>query len=54
MRVVAKDKNAEPKQKSKLRTLFKWIRRVSFVAAIVSAVRKVAMDQNEAKQPPAV
>ncbi|HVV36907.1 MAG TPA: hypothetical protein VHC63_09920 [Acidimicrobiales bacterium] len=53
---MAKDKNkdAEPKQKSKLRTLFKWVRRISMVAAIAGAVRKVMTDQNEANKPPAV
>ena len=49
------DAEAQPKKKkSKLRTLFKWSRRISIVAAIVSAVRKYQVEQNEAKQPPAV
>ena len=42
------------KKKSKLRTLFKWIRRISMVAAVASAVRKVITEQNEANKPPAV
>jgi len=49
VRAVAKDK--EPKKKSKLRTLFKWIRRISLVAAIAGGVRKVMTDQNEARPP---
>ena len=40
------------KKKSKIRTLFKWTRRISVVAGIVGAVRKYQMEQNEAKQPP--
>jgi hypothetical protein len=47
---VAKDKTY--KKKSKIRTLFKWIRRLTFVAGIVGAVRKYQMEQNEQKQPP--
>jgi hypothetical protein len=54
VRAVAKDKGEEPKKKSKLRTLFKWIRRASLVAAVVGGVRKVMTDQNEASQPPTV
>jgi hypothetical protein len=34
--------------------LFKWARRISFVAGIISAVRKYQMDQNEANRPPSV
>ena len=52
MRDVAKD--ALPKKKSKIRTLLKWFRRISLVAAIVGAVRKYQTDQNETKQPPSV
>lgn len=48
-----KDEDAEPKKKSKIRTLFKWATRISIVAGIVSAVRKYQVDQNEAKSPPA-
>jgi hypothetical protein len=47
-------KNKEPKKKSKLRTLFKWMRRISMVAAIASAVRRVMTEQNEANKPPVV
>ena len=54
MRGVAKNKDAEPKRKSKVRTLFKWIRRVSLVAAIAGGVRKFMTEQNEANKPPAV
>jgi hypothetical protein len=42
------------KKKGKVRTLFKWIRRISFIAAIVGGVRKVMTEQNEANKPPAV
>jgi hypothetical protein len=42
------------KNKGKIRTLFKWIRRASMVAAIVGAVRKYMTEQNEANKPPAV
>ena len=42
MRGVAKEK-----KKSKIRTLIKWFRRISLVAAIVGAVRKYQMDQKE-------
>jgi hypothetical protein len=45
---VAKDK---PK-KSKIRTLLKWIRRVTFIAGIVGAVRKYQAEQGQSKQPP--
>jgi hypothetical protein len=45
-------KNTEGKKKSKIRTLIKWVRRISFIAAVVSAVRKYQSDQNEAKLPP--
>jgi hypothetical protein len=55
VRAVAKNKDAEPKKKkSKLRMLFKWIRRASLVAAIVGGVRKVMTEQNEANKPPSV
>jgi hypothetical protein len=57
VRAVAKnkDKDKEPKtKKSKLRTLFKWIRRASLVAAIAGGVRKVMTEQNEANKPPTV
>ena len=65
MRGVARKKNkkadavdgeAEPtkKKRSKIRTLFKWARRISIVAGIVSAVRRYQVEQNEAKQPPSV
>ncbi len=48
-------KDALPKKKkSKIRTLMKWFRRISLVAAIVGAVRKYQTDQNETKQPPSV
>ena len=49
---MAKDK--KPKKKSKIRTLFKWTRRISFIAAIVSGVRKYMTEQNEANKPPTV
>ena len=52
LRRVAKD--AQPKKKSKIRTLIKWFRRISLVAAIVGAVRKYRMDQNESNRPPTV
>lgn len=54
MRAVAKDKDSEPKKRSRLRTLFKWARRISLVAAIVSGVRRVMTEQNEANKPPTV
>lgn len=54
MCAVAKNKDAEPKKKGKLRTLFKWIRRVSLIAAIAGGVRKVMTEQNEANKPPTV
>lgn len=45
----------EPKKKkSKIRTLFKWARRISIVAGIAAAVRKYQTDKNEAGPPPAV
>ena len=46
-------KDAARKKKSKIRTLMKWFRRISLVAAIVGAVRKYQTDQNETKPPPA-
>lgn len=50
-----KDSEAQPKKKkSKLRTLFKWVRRISFVAGIIGAVRKYQVEQNEPKPPPPV
>lgn len=41
---MAKDKTVK---KSKIRTLIKWARRISLVAAIVSAVRKYQVEKNE-------
>ncbi|MDP1794336.1 MAG: hypothetical protein Q8K63_09395 [Acidimicrobiales bacterium] len=40
------------KKKSKIRTLMKWVRRISLVAGVIGAVRQWQMDQNNAKQPP--
>jgi hypothetical protein len=45
---VAKEK----KKKSKIRSLFKWVRRITFVAGIVGAVRKYQADQAQTKGPP--
>lgn len=39
-------------KKSKIRTIFKWVRRISFVAGVVSAVRQWQIEQNDTKQPP--
>jgi hypothetical protein len=39
------------KKKSKVRTLMKWVRRISFVAGVVGAVRQWQMEKN-AQQPP--
>lgn len=39
------------KKKSKIRTLMKWVRRISFVAGVVGAVRQWKIEQN-AQQPP--
>jgi hypothetical protein len=53
VRGVAKD--AQPRRKkSKIRTLIKWFRRISLVAAIVGAVRKYQTEQNESRRPPTV
>lgn len=41
-----------PKKKSKIRTLFKWVRRISFVAGVVGAIRQWQIEQNQSKQPP--
>ena len=51
-----KDTEDQPtkKKRSRIRTLFKWARRISFVAGIVGAIRKYQMDQNEANKPPTV
>lgn len=43
----------KPKKKpSKIRTLFKWVRRISFVAGVVGAVRQWQIEQKQTKQPP--
>ena len=45
---MAKDKTVK---KSKIRTAIKWFRRISFVAAVVGAVRKYQMEKNETQPP---
>ena len=37
-------------KKSKIRTLFKWVRRISFVAGVIGAFRQWQVEQNEHKQ----
>jgi hypothetical protein len=44
---------AKGKKKSKIRTLIKWVRRITFIAGIASAIRKYQTDRNES-QPPRV
>ncbi len=41
-----------PKKKSKVRTLLKWVRRISFVAGVIGAVRQWQMEQNQTEQQP--
>ncbi len=41
----------QPKQKSKIRTIIKWARRISFVAGVIGAIRQYQMERNE-NQPP--
>jgi len=56
LRGVAKDKTPKtpkaPKKKSKIKTLFKWIRRITFVAGIVGAVKKYQDEQKQQQSPP--
>jgi hypothetical protein len=51
---VAKDKSVETgkKKKSKIRMLFKWIRRITLVAGIVSAVRRYQAENSNSQTPP--
>jgi hypothetical protein len=43
----------QPKKKSKIRTLIKWVRRISFVAGVIGAYRQwqVEQKQNESQPP---
>ena len=51
---MAKDKTLKTpkKKKSKIKTLFKWIRRITFVAGIVGAVKKYQDEQKQQQSPP--
>lgn len=40
----------QAQKKSKIRTIFKWVRRISFVAGVVGAIRQWQMEQNQNKQ----
>ena len=40
------------KKKSKIRTIMKWARRISFVAGVVGAVRQWQMEKNKTGSPP--